>query len=421
MQRSGGAVIPMLKNSDNEDVQYIKNRVKIRAGAFEYMKEMEKMPTYPVFSESVLSFLDDFSKEILHDKEAKKYADVVTLGFWCRRASIKQMEKQYENTVLRIGCGIAFHIAPSNVAVNFAYSMIASMLAGNSNIVRIPSKEFKQVDIILDAINTTIEKHNDIKKRLLLIQYDRDKKINDYFSWLCDMRVVWGGDTTIVALRESPIRPRTREICFADRYSLCIIDADRYLEDGEKGKIANGFYNDTYLNDQNACTSPKLIIWMGNKVEEAQNIFWQTLSKLVCNTYQINAVQVVDKLDEGLKFACMCNEKSKPLYSGYKGDNLINRISVSAIDDSLFEIHQNSGLFFEYKTNDLKDILPLCTKKVQTVALIDVDEKRLKSFIMENCPRGIDRVVRVGKTLDFSLVWDGYDLIREMSRIITIL
>ena len=117
----------------------------------------------------------------------------------------------------------------------------------------------------------------------------------------------------------------------------------------------------------------------------------------------------------------MCNEKSKPLYSGYKGDNLINRISVSAIDDSLFEIHQNSGLFFEYKTNDLKDILPLCTKKVQTVALIDVDEKRLKSFIMENCPRGIDRVVRVGKTLDFSLVWDGYDLIREMSRIITIL
>ena len=25
MQRSGGAVIPMLKNSDNEDMQYIKN------------------------------------------------------------------------------------------------------------------------------------------------------------------------------------------------------------------------------------------------------------------------------------------------------------------------------------------------------------------------------------------------------------
>ena len=31
-------------------------------------------------------------------------------------------------------------------------------------------------------------------------------------------------------------------------------------------------------------------------------------------------------------------------------------------------------------------------------------------------PRGVDRIVPIGRTMDFSLMWDGYDLIRSMSR-----
>ena len=36
-------------------------------------------------------------------------------------------------------------------------------------------------------------------------------------------------------------------------------------------------------------------------------------------------------------------------------------------------------------------------------------------------PKGIDRVVPLGRTLDFSLNWDGYDLIYSMSRVLTYL
>ena len=37
-------------------------------------------------------------------------------------------------------------------------------------------------------------------------------------------------------------------------------------------------------------------------------------------------------------------------------------------------------------------------------------------MVYQNRIKGIDRVVPFGKTLDIGLVWDGYDLIREMSR-----
>ena len=39
---------------------------------------------------------------------------------------------------------------------------------------------------------------------------------------------------------------------------------------------------------------------------------------------------------------------------------------------------------------------------------------------MENGLRGIDRIAPVGHTMDFALTWDGNDLIRTLSRRITV-
>ena len=46
--------------------------------------------------------------------------------------------------------------------------------------------------------------------------------------------------------------------------------------------------------------------------------------------------------------------------------------------------------------------------------------KELKSLVQTIRPKGIDRIVPVGRTMDFSLYWDGKDLINSFSRIIDI-
>lgn len=411
----------MLKNfSEEAECEYIQKNVEFRVGDFDLLTKIDVVPAQIPFSENVIAFLDSFSKKLLHVKGANVFPDIVTLGFWCRRASVEAMKKKYAVEGLRLGRGIAFHIAPSNVAVNFAYSMLASLFAGNKNIVRLPSKYFDQVDIIVDALQETLQEFPDLAPYILLVQYGRDKKINDYFSALCDLRIIWGGDQTVATLRESPIRPRTKEICFADRYSICIIDADRYLGQNKYAEAANGFYNDTYLNDQNACTSPKLMVWMGEKVAEAQEIFWGELSKLVTQKYSLGAVQVIDKLDAALQYAAICGEGVNPRYLEYDQENRINRIQIDRVEAALLEVKHNSGLFFEYQTNDLRDILPVCVTKLQTVAALNVPKETMENFIRESCPGGIDRVVPVGKTLDFELDWDGYNLMNEMTRNISL-
>ena len=48
------------------------------------------------------------------------------------------------NNELRLGVGLAFHITPSNMPTNFAYSLLFGLLSGNSNIIKVPSRKFPE-------------------------------------------------------------------------------------------------------------------------------------------------------------------------------------------------------------------------------------------------------------------------------------
>ena len=78
--------------------------------------------------------------------------------------------------------------------VNFAFTLIMGLLAGNANIVRVPSKRFNQIEIISDAINKLgeLSQYQSISERIILIRYERESELTKKFSEECDVRVIWG-------------------------------------------------------------------------------------------------------------------------------------------------------------------------------------------------------------------------------------
>ena len=50
----------------------------------------------------------------------------------------------------------------------------------------------------------------------------------------------------------------------------------------------------------------------------------------------------------------------------------------------------------------------------------DSDMSIYANFIIENNVSGIDRIVPVGRALDMDVVWDGYDVISSLSRVVDI-
>ncbi len=395
----------------------ISDKVTFLVGSAETIEQMIMAPALKPFDDMVIDFLSDVSRVLMKDPRSKAYSDVVTFGFWLRKGSTVKLKERHEkvDNNIHLGRGVAFHIAPSNVPVNFAYSLAAGLLTGNGNIIRVPSREFEQINIIADAINKALEEKPEIKPYISLVRYARDKNINDAFSLIADTRIVWGGDTTIEEIRKSPLPPRSTEITFADRYSLAVIDSDKYFSIKDKEIVASDFYNDTYFVDQNACTSPRMIIWLGSRIVEAKKVFWNHLYKLVLKKYTLQPIQVVNKLTS----SCLVTAKETGTTIADHEDNFIIRVQVSNITSSLMNYKDNSGFFFEY---DCKDIMELKhvfdDRRCQTIGIIGDIE--ILQPLLESGIHGVDRIVPIGRMMDFDLIWDGHDLIDKLTRIVVI-
>lgn len=417
--------------------------VSFLIGDKDTVEGMPHLAALEPFDRDIMNLLNDVSRILIADRQTRVYPDVVTFAFWIRRASLLSLKERFyrEDGNIHLGRGVAFHIAPSNVPVNFAYSLASGLLTGNANIVRVPSKDFPQVSIVTEAFVKALkeEKNQKLAGYVCLVRYERQKTVNDVFSSIADTRVIWGGDATVEEIRRSPLAPRAGEITFADRFSIAVIDSNAYIAIDDKERVAEDFYNDTYLTDQNACTSPRLVVWMGNRQEEAKEEFWGKLHELVVKKYAFQPIQGVNKLtstclvavayqrweegrgDNGQKNKD--NNHSGKVISGIRiephMDNLLVRVKLPNFIDGLMDMKDNSGYFFEYDCEDIMELKELCKdSRCQTIAYIG-DVGTLRPLLMAGI-RGIDRVVPVGRTMDFDLVWDGYDLYSRLTRTVTI-
>ena len=372
-------------------------------------------PALPMFSERAVAFLSALSSEILKDKRTRGFVDVTSYAYWIRKASLHAAMQKHADRDMRLGRGIALHIAPSNVPVNFAVSMTSSLLAGNITVVRVSDKPFEQVNIICDAVNKLFASdYADMKKYLIIIRYPHSERITQELSSVCDIRVIWGGDRTIETIRAAKLPSRAIEMTFADRHSAAVINSDYYMEQ-DADSVAKGFYTDTYYTDQNACSSPRIVIWMGNSVEKAKERFWAALEKRVKSEYDMKPIQAVDKYT--MFCALGMDRKGVKLVSH---DNYILRTEVDKLTDDLMDFKQNSGFFMEYTAKDLSEIIPILGKRCQTISVLGIDKKDIVDIVMKNGVRGVDRVVPLGETMGLEFIWDGYKMIEAMTRLIYI-
>ena len=72
------------------------------------------------------------------------------------------------------------------------------------------------------------------------------------------------------------------------------------------------------------------------------------------------------------------------------------------------------------KLKNLDELNEFIIKKDQTIGVYGFDKKTVVNFVSDNLPQGIDRIVSIGRMMDFSYVWDGHDLLREFCREINI-
>ena len=382
-----------------------------------------KKSIFQPFDKEICEFLSQLSQNIINNKIARKSPDLIASSFWCSKKNILKLKNNYDNDQLKFGRGLIFHITPSNVPTNFFYSLIFGLLSGNSNIVKVPSNKFFQIDIICKAINLALKnkKFHKIKNLIRIVRYKDNNfnKITENISKICDLRIIWGGDKTINQIREFKLKPHAHDITFSDRTSLCILDIEKMLKINKKNlsKLIRNFYNDTYIVDQNACSSPHLILWYGKgDIKIAQKKFWNELDKKVVRDYNMPDVAAIEKYDQLCKDIVLLNEyKSNAIYN-----QKLYTVELKKLNKNIENLRGKWGYFYEYRIKDISEIKNTISQKFQTITYFGFKKEFMKNFIAKSGNEGIDRAVPIGQALNVGLVWDGYEIISALTRKIVI-
>ena len=392
----------------------------------ELMDMLKKRPALQAFDPLVVEFIHRLSKRILLDRGFRGYAELMAMAHWMRRANIEQLKRDYrKKRKERIWQpkGVALHFAPSNVDTIFMYSWFLSMLVGNKNVIRLSGRRDEQVDMLIGLIEEIAgeSEFKTIAERTLIVSYEHDAAKTAALSGYCDIRVIWGGDETIRSIRQSPLPPRATELVFANRFSLSAIrtsSLDKLKEEQWK-QLAADFYNDAYWFNQMACSSPRLLVWIGQheKEKELKQKFWEELSKVIRQKgIRWEAAVGINRLVEGYSYAAKgIVDRLSTRYTGHP-----YRANIGQYSDEIKSVDCGGGFFFELVLEEIGQIVDIISKQDQTLTVHGFESEELRTLAWNLTDKGIDRIVTIGQALHFSEVWDGYDFFVHFTREISL-
>lgn len=374
----------------------------------------------PPFDEAVIEMLDDLSKRLF--KQARSDPALAPLAFFLRKTSSFQIADSVQSRLparaVPVSQGLVFHVPPTNVDTLFLYTLSIALLTGNSNIVRVSENSGPGTFRVLEILFDTLDRHTDVAQLVSVVQFGREIDTLKLFSEVCDVRMIWGGDSSIGSVREAKLAPASKELTFPDRVSFAAISASTWLSssDEKKDQIANAFFNDTFWFDQMACSSPQLLVIVSDSSEiyhEVVTDFTSRISAIADRKYELPEGQAINKMAAAVNAVA---------FGATQIDWTSNRsVFVDGMDLQFASaVRPGGGFVSTQEVRTLYEVLPQIRRTTQTMSTFGFSLEDLGNFARKLNGRGIDRIVSFGDALNFSSIWDGKDLAMELVRLIDI-
>lgn len=370
-------------------------------GSEESIRRMPELKPLECFDERTLDFLSELSEAI--NNSSDRNSELRGFSFWLRRASLEEMKRKHGKSG-RHGRGLSFHIAPSNMPLVFAFSMSAALLTGNAVIVKVSNRENPFISTVISALERA-SALNEFKDRIAIIRYSNQDSITSLLSKMSDTRVIWGSDETVEKISAIPLKEGGENILFKNRYSLSIIGSREFTDCAYRDSLMKSFYSDTYRYDQNACSSPRLVVFRGDREEslKAENLFFEELGRIVKeNNYDTGSDMIMKKLVNAYALAA---EYEKTLMD--LSDRMMMKVRVKNADCGIWDYTHPAGLFVCWHIKDVKELENVLTESIQTLTVFKIAESEKQELLKD---KRIKRVVPFGSAVKFDLVWDGINL-----------
>lgn len=413
-------------NSETEDTEKAAFRVLAPSnwrGDLDEFLRVARKSTQPPFAVGRIEVLAQLSRAILAHPRLRRDPAGAALSFWLRPAHVAELRADFERPgppgSRRVPAGLVVNIAPANVDTMFILSWSLSFLVGNANIVRLTTNASPLMIDLLECLNRVFGTSPSLCEGNLFVTYGHSDVITGRLSEACDTRIIWGGDETVRRIRAIPLNPHAAERAFSSKRSMSVFASSSYtaLDEGARSEVAGRMAADLAPFHQLACSSPQLVYWLGSRTEAAAasaDFAARLESAMASRIGDPDAGWAARRIDHA--FAAAAEGRAASLTHGP------HSTAVYAVNPKSAEAAElcGGGYLIHVNGSSLEDLESRFRIDHQTVTYFGLDAAGLDRLAAFAGRAGVDRIVPVGRALDFSPQWDGYDLWSDLSRLLIV-
>lgn len=404
---------------------------------FDIIKEIvdkNRLELYNLKPSIIIELLNSLSKKIIKNEDINSIPGATYISLWLRRENIQRIYKiNYHDTsylddfqlfenyfeLYAQPRGIVCQWVASNIPTLAFFSLIQAILSRNGSIVKVPKENQMFILSLLRNLNEVNVEINgrkysgkDIVRSLAIVSFKgKDYELSKEFSMIADVKIAWGGTDAIKAITSLPQKEYCETIIFGPKYSFGVFDRS-FIESTNFNKAVDDATKDIVIFNQMACSSPHVFFFEKSKYS------LKDISKKIKSSFEKIPDKLIKEVIPESIALNIINERGVYLLSEdkdiLKSDDLSWTILINH-ELRLEEPVQGKCIFIK-EIEDINEILPLVTRKIQAICVGIKDPIKKKEFAKKATYNGADRIVTPGKMHDFDLPWDGIMTLNRLVR-----
>lgn len=315
--------------------------------------------------------------------------------------------------------GLVCHWMAGNVQILGMFALVQAIITKNANLIKVAAKDggvFAGLMQAFDEVEVTLPDHSvlkgaDVASTVAVVYFPRtSEKIAQLMSKSADVRVAWGGKDAVATVAGYPSKIDSQTVVFGPRLSMAVIGREALESEHEARKLARRLTVDVAVFDQYGCASPHNVY-----IEKGGNITPERFCEILTDVFPKTELQIPKGTMSIEEISAIHSIRGVYDFKGkaYGSDTL----SWTVLLDPEMPLQKPiySRVLFVHTVDSIMDTIPYIEPYIQSVG-IEASIDKAVSFADAATAKGVERLPRIGRMLNFEMPWDGMFLIDRLVR-----
>lgn len=313
--------------------------------------------------------------------------------------------------------GLVCHWMAGNVQILGFFALVQAMLTKNVNLLKVAAKDggvfsslmkaFEEVEVTMP--DGKIIKGKDVASTVAVVYFSRNSvKLAEKMSSQADVRIAWGGKEAVETVARYPSKIDSQTVIFGPKLSMAAIGSESLSSLQDAKKLARRLSVDVSVFDQYGCASP-------------HNVFIETGGEVSPEQFCEILASVFPKTEIQIPKGNMSVEETSAIHSirgvyDFKGRVYgCPSMKWTVLLDPEFRLEKPvySRVIFVHPVDSVMDAIPLIEPYIQSIG-VDMCQEKAVRFALAATAKGVSRLPKIGRMLNFEMPWDGMFLIDRL-------